>query len=264
MHFASAPKWEPPHHDIGMTLRPKLGLVLVPGLLCDQLMWRPQLTALAAVADCWVADHTRSETMAGVAADVLRDAPFEKFALAGLSMGGYVALEMVRQAAPRVLKLALLDTTARADTPEQTRKRRDFISLAERGRFLGITGVLLPLLIHPSQLKNRELASTIKRMAKNTGRDAFIREERAIISRTDSLPLLSRIACPTLIMCGRQDALIPLALHEEMAARISGSSLEIVEECGHLSTLERPAETSAALARWLEPRDPPSGQNQGG
>jgi len=236
-----------------MTPRTKQGLVLVPGLLCDELMWQGQLTALAAAADCWVADHTRSETMAEVAADVLRDAPFEKFALAGLSMGGYVVLEMMRQAAHRVLRLALLDTTARSDTAEQTRKRRDFISLAERGRFLGITDVLLPLLIHPSQLANRELASTIRKMAKNTGRDAFIRQERAIISRSDSLPLLSRIACPTLVMCGRQDALTPLALHEELSAGISGSRLEIVEECGHLSTMERPAETSAAIGRWLAP-----------
>ena len=253
MHFASRPKSDPPHDDTVMTLRAKPGLVLVPGLLCDELMWRPQLSALAAVADCWVADHTRSETMADVAADVLRDAPFETFALAGLSMGGYVALEMMRQATQRVLKLALLDTTARGDTPEQTRRRMDLISLAGRGRFLGITDILLPMLIHRSQLANRELASTIKRMAKNTGRDAFIRQERAIMSRTDSLPLLPRIACPTLVMCGRQDALVPLSLHEEMAARISGSRLEIVEECGHLSTLERPAETSAALARWLAP-----------
>ena len=236
-----------------MTPRTKQGLVLVPGLLCDELMWQGQLTALAAAADCWVADHTRSQTMAEVAADVLRDAPFEKFALAGLSMGGYVVLEMMRQAAHRVLRLALLDTTARSDTAEQTRKRRDFISLAERGRFLGITDVLLPLLIHPSQLANRELASTIRKMAKNTGRDAFIRQERAIISRSDSLPLLSRIACPTLVMCGRQDALTPLALHEELAAGISGSRLEIVEECGHLSTMERPVETSAAIGRWLAP-----------
>ncbi len=236
-----------------MNTATKQSLVLVPGLLCDGLMWRPQLAALAAVADCWVADHTRSETMAGVAADVLRDAPFEKFALAGLSMGGYVALEMMRQAAHRVLKLALLDTSARADTPEQSRKRRDFISLAERGRFLGITHALLPLLVHRSHLANQELVSTIREMAKNTGKDAFIRQERATISRADSLPLLSRIACPTLVVCGRQDALTPLERHEEMAARISGSRLEIVEECGHLSTMERPAETSAALARWLGP-----------
>jgi pimeloyl-ACP methyl ester carboxylesterase len=253
MHFALRRKSEPPHHNSGMTPRTKQGLVLVPGLLCDELMWQGQLTALAAAADCWVADHTRSETMAEVAADVLRDAPFEKFALAGLSMGGYVVLEMMRQAAHRVQRLALLDTTARSDTAEQTRKRRDFISLAERGRFLGITDVLLPLLIHPSQLANRELASTIRKMAKNTGRDAFIRQERAIISRSDSLPLLSRIACPTLVMCGRQDALTPLALHEELSAGISGSRLEIVEECGHLSTMERPAETSAAIGRWLAP-----------
>jgi pimeloyl-ACP methyl ester carboxylesterase len=234
-----------------MNTATKQGLVLVPGLLCDALMWRPQLAALAAVADCWVADHTRSETMADVAADVLREAPFEKFALAGLSMGGYVALEMMRQAAQRVLKLALLDTSARADTPEQSQKRRDFISLAGRGRFLGITHALLPLLVHRSHLTNQELVSTIKKMAENTGKDAFIRQERAIISRADSLPLLSRIACPTLVLCGRQDALTPLERHEEMAARISGSRLEIVEECGHLSTMERPAETSAALRRWL-------------
>jgi len=253
MHFASPPESEPPQDNSGMTPRTKQGLVLVPGLLCDELMWRPQLTALAAVADCWVADHTRSETMAEVAADVLRDAPFEKFALAGLSMGGYVVLEMMRQAAQRVLKLALLDTTARADTPEQTQKRRDFISLAERGRFLLITDTLLPMLIHPSQLANQELVSTIKKMAKNTGKIAFVRQERAIISRADSLPLLPLITCPTLVMCGRQDALIPLARHEEMTARISGSRLEIVEECGHLCTIERPAETNAALGRWLAP-----------
>src|ERR1700704_6773991 len=101
-----------------MNAATKQGLVLVPGLLCDELMWRPQLAALATVADCWVADHTRSETMADVAADVLRDAPFETFALAGLSMGGYVVLEMMRQPAHRVLSVALLDTPSRADAPD--------------------------------------------------------------------------------------------------------------------------------------------------
>jgi pimeloyl-ACP methyl ester carboxylesterase len=229
----------------------KQGLVLVPGLLCDELMWGPQLEGLAAVADCWVADHTRSETMAEVAADVLRDAPFEKFALAGLSMGGYVVLEMMRQAAHRVLKLALLDTSARADTPEQTKKREDFISLAERGRFLGITAALLPLLVHPSRLGDEKLVYTIKKMAKNTGKDAFIREERAIMSRVGSLPLLRTLTCPSLVLCGRQDRLIPLERHEEMASALHGSKLEVVEECGHLSTLERPAEVNAALMRWL-------------
>jgi pimeloyl-ACP methyl ester carboxylesterase len=166
-------------------------------------------------------------------------------------MGGYVALEMMRQAAHRVLKLALLDTSARADTPEQMKKREDFISLAERGRFLGITAALLPLLLHPSRLGDQKLVSTIKKMAKNTGKDAFIREERAIMSRMDSLPLLRTLACPSLVLCGRQDRLTPLERHEEMASAIPGSRLEVVEDCGHLSTLERPAEVSAALGRWL-------------
>jgi pimeloyl-ACP methyl ester carboxylesterase len=189
--------------------------------------------------------------MAEVAADVLRDAPFEKFALAGLSMGGYVVLEMMRQAAHRVLKVALLDTSARADTPEQVKKREDFISLAERGRFLGITAALLPLLLHPSRLGDEKLVSTIRKMAKNTGKDAFIREERAIMSRVDSLPLLRTLSCPSLVLCGRQDRLIPFERHEEMASALHGSKLEVVEECGHLSTLERPAEVNAALMRWL-------------
>jgi pimeloyl-ACP methyl ester carboxylesterase len=229
----------------------KQGLVLVPGLLCDRLLWQPQIDALADIAECWVADHTRSETMAGVAADVLRNAPFDSFALAGLSMGGYVALEMIRQAGRRVQKLALLDTSARADTPEQAGKRADFISLAERGRFVGVTDALLPAFVHPSRLEDYELVDTIKTMAKNTGRYAFIRQERAIISRAESRPLLPSIDRPTLVLCGRQDALTPLDRHEEMAAAIPGAVLEVVEDCGHLSTLEKPAEVGRALRRWL-------------
>ena len=226
-------------------------LVLIPGLLCDALMWQPQATALADIAECWIADHSRSNTMTEIALEVLRDAPFEKFALAGLSMGGYVALEILRQTPHRVLKLALLDTSARADTPEQSQKRLSFISLAERGRFLGVTGALLPMFVHPSRLSDEQLVTTVKKMAEKTGREAFIREERAIMSRVDNRHRLSEISCPTLVLCGRQDALTPLEHHEEMARAIVGSKLEVIEDCGHLSTLERPAEVSAALRRWL-------------
>src|SRR5438067_7986925 len=130
----------------------KLGLILVPGLLCDDRLWRPQLAALADVADCRVADATRSDTMAALARELLAECRFERFALAGLSMGGYVALEVMRQAPGRVARLALLDTSARADPPEQSQKRRELIALAERGRFLGVTDALLPLLLHPSRL----------------------------------------------------------------------------------------------------------------
>jgi pimeloyl-ACP methyl ester carboxylesterase len=229
----------------------KLPLVFVPGLLCDAQLWRPQIDGLADIADCWIADHTRSDTMAGVARDVLADAPFAGFALAGLSMGGYIALEIMRQAPQRVGKLALLDTAASGESPEQTQKRLGLIELAGQGKFLEVTDTLLPLLVHPSRLGESALTNVIKSMAKNIGKDAFVRQERAIMSRTDGLPLLASINCPTLVLCGRQDALTPLGRHEEMAAGIKGSQLQIIEDCGHLSTLERPAEVNAALRRWL-------------
>jgi pimeloyl-ACP methyl ester carboxylesterase len=229
----------------------KPGLVLVPGLLCDGLLWEAQIEALGGHAACWVADHTRSDAMAGVAAGVLREAPFERFALAGLSMGGYVALEMVRQAAHRVTRLALLDTSARADTPEQLEKRKGLIDLARRGRFIGVTQALLPLLLHRARLNDEKLVDTVKEMARNIGKDAFIRQEHAIMSRADSLPLLPMIGCPTLVLCGRQDVLTPLERHEEIADAIPGASLHIVDDCGHLSTLEQPAAVSGALKRWL-------------
>lgn len=229
----------------------KPGLVLIPGLLCDALLWEAQIKALAGQAACWVADHTGSDTMAGVAADVLREAPFERFALAGLSMGGYVALEIVRRAAQRVDRLALLDTSARPDTPEQLEKRKGLIDLARRGRFIGVTQALLPLLLHGTRLGDRKLVDTVKEMARNTGKEAFIKQEHAIMSRADSVPLLPTIGCPTLVLCGRQDALTPLKRHEEMAGAIPGASLYIVDDCGHLSTLEQPAAVSGAFKRWL-------------
>lgn len=226
-------------------------LVLVPGLLCDKQLWRSQIKDLADVADIWVADHTRADTMAGVARDVLADVPFTRFALAGLSMGGYIALEIMRQAPQRVTRLALLDTAAGGELPEQTRRRLDFIAFADRGHFDLVTETLLPLLIHSARQGERSLTDTVKSMARNIGKDAFIRQQRAIMSRADSLGLLSSITCPTLVLCGRQDALTPLARHEEIAAGIKGARLEVIEDCGHLSTLEKPAIVNSALRRWL-------------
>lgn len=229
----------------------KLRLILIPGLLCDAQLWRPQVESLTDIADIWIADHTRSDTMADVARDILTDAPFVDFALAGLSMGGYIALEIMRQAPQRVSRLALLDTAASGELPEQTQRRLAFIALAERGKFLGVTDALLPLLIHSSRAGERALTNVIKSMARNIGKDAFVRQQRAIMSRSDSLALLASITCPTLVLCGRQDALTPLARHEEIAAGLSGARLEIIEDCGHISTLERPGEVNSAMRRWL-------------
>jgi pimeloyl-ACP methyl ester carboxylesterase len=226
-------------------------LVLIPGLLCDARLWQSQVENLADIADIWIADHTRSGTMAGVARDVLADAPFASFALAGLSMGGYIALEIMRQAPQRVAKLALLDTAAGAELPQQTQRRMDFIAWAGRGQFARVTESLLPLLVHPARLAEGALTGTIESMADNIGKDAFVRQQHAIMSRTDSLTLLAAIACPTLVLCGRQDALTPPARHEEISAGIKGARLEIIEDCGHLSTLEKPVEVNTALRRWL-------------
>jgi len=227
-------------------------LVLLPGLLNDSALWSHQLAHLSdTIDDIRVPDLTRHETVREIAAAVLADAP-ERFALAGLSMGGYVALEIVRQAPQRVERLALMDTSAREDSEEQRRRRTGLLQLADMGRFKGVTPRLLPMLVHPSRLADKAVTAPIFEMAARVGRDGFIRQQKAILSRADSRALLATIACPTLVLCGRQDQLTPLHLSEEMAAAIPGAELVVVEECGHLPALERPEVTTAALQRWLE------------
>ncbi|MEK9644384.1 MAG: alpha/beta fold hydrolase [Alphaproteobacteria bacterium] len=225
-------------------------LVLLPGLLCDPRLWAHQSEALSDIADVTVADMTRDDSMAGMARRALDAAP-ERFALAGLSMGGYVALEIMRQAPERVTRLALLDTGSRADTPEQTTRRRDLISLADRGEFKAVSPRLLPLFIHEGRLEDAALVADIAAMADAVGKEAFLRQQHAIMNRPDSRPELPGIACPTLVLCGRQDVLTPPELSEEMASLIPGADLVMVEACGHLSTMERPDEVNAAMRSWL-------------
>ncbi len=229
----------------------RIPLVLVPGLLCDAALWRHQAAHLGGLAEVIVADTTRRDTIAGMAEDILDAAP-ARFALAGLSMGGYVALEIMRRAGERVERLALLDTSARADTPEQTRRRRDLIALARRGRFKGVTPRLLPLLVHPARLEDADLVATVTAMAERVGRDAFLRQQTAIMGRPDSRGDLAGIVCPTLVLCGREDALTPVEHHREMADGIPGARLVIVEDCGHLAPLERPYAVTAVLRYWLQ------------
>ncbi|HVY08498.1 MAG TPA: alpha/beta fold hydrolase [Burkholderiales bacterium] len=230
----------------------KQPLVLLPGLLCDAELWEPQLDELADIADFFVADLTTQQTMEDMAASVLRDSPWKEFALAGLSMGGYVAQEIVRQAPGRVTRLALLDTRARHELPEETERRRALMALAQSGRnFTPVTKRMLPLMVHESRVKDVPLVVVIREMAERTGIEAYIRQQNAIIARRDYRPLLPSIACPTLVLCGREDKLTPLHNSEEMAAAIPGAELVVVEDCGHLSTLERPQQVNAALRNWL-------------
>ena len=225
-------------------------LVLLPGLLCDAALWRHQMDTLADIAEITVADLTGDDRFDDMARSVLEAAP-ETFALAGLSMCGYVAHEIMRQAPGRVTRLALLDTSARADTPGQSERRRAFIAQTRHGDFKGVTSRLLPMLIHPDRLEDGDLTGTIMAMAEGVGREAFLRQQNAIMHRPDCRRDLGAIHCPTLVLCGRQDALTPLAGHQEMADGIPDSTLVVIEDCGHMAPLERPRAVSAVMRYWL-------------
>lgn len=225
-------------------------LVLLPGLLCDAALWRHQTETLTDIAKPWVADLTRDDSIPAMAERVLDEAP-RTFCLAGLSMGGYVAQEIMRKAPERVDRLALIDTNARADTAAQVNNRRQLIRLSETGKFKGVTPRLLPNLIHPSRLKDPTVADVVLQMAERVGQEAFTRQQKAIMARVDGRGDLLAIRAPTLVMCGRQDAISSLELHAEMADAIPKAKLVVVEECGHLAPLERPEAASAAMRAWL-------------
>ncbi|MDA1090091.1 MAG: alpha/beta fold hydrolase [Proteobacteria bacterium] len=229
----------------------KTPLILLPGLLCDKALWAHQSRGLADIADITVADMTRDSSIEDMAKRVLADAP-AKFALAGLSMGGYVAQEIMRQAPDRVARLALLDTSATADTPDRVKQRKGFIAQLGMGGFKGVTNKLLPYLIHADRLKDDALTDVIKASAAHVGAAAFVRQQTAILNRPDLTAALKNIACPTLVLCGRQDALTPLSGHEEIAAAIPGARLVVIEDCGHLAPLECPDAVNAAMRDWLE------------
>ena len=226
-------------------------IVLLPGLLCDQRLFGPQLPALAAVADPVVADLTQDDSIGEMAARTLATVTAERFALASLSMGGYVALEIMRQAPARVTRLALLDTQARPDTEEAKARRRGLMALSEKGEFRGVTSRLMPLLIHPDRLADTALTGTIQAMAESIGKDGFLRQQRAILDRIDSRPHLPDIACPTLVLAGREDAITPLEAQTELVQAIPQATLVLLPECGHLAPLERPEAVTYQLLLWL-------------
>ena len=230
----------------------RMPLVLVPGLLCDAALWRHQVAHLAEVAAITVADVTRQDSMPAMAETVLSQAPPGRFALAGLSMGGYASLELMRRAPERVIRLALLDTSARPDTEEGRQRRLAFMAQTERGDFKGVTERLLPLLIHPDRLEDRALAGEVMAMARRVGKDAYLRQQRAIMGRADARAWIGGIQVPTMVLVGRNDALTPVALHEEMAARIPHARLVIVEHSGHLATMEQPEAVTAVMRYWLQ------------
>jgi len=230
------------------TVKPTL--VFLPGLLNTRRLFEHQIEALSDIVDCVVPELWHHDSIAAMAKAAIDAAP-PRFALAGFSMGGYVAFEIMRQAGARIDRLALLNTQANPDPPESTARRRGFIEQTRIGRFHGVQPSLLPQLLHPSHVADELITQPILEMAAEIGAEGFVREQEAIMGRPDSRPLLVDIAVPTVVIVGRQDASIPLRRAEEMAADIATSRLVVLEECGHMSPLERPTEVSSALRAWL-------------
>lgn len=226
-------------------------LVLIPGLSCTAALYGPQWPVFAPGRQILVADHARDETLAAIARRVLAVAP-ERFALCGLSMGGYAAFEIMRQAPERVTRLALLDTSAKPATPETNAPREQMIDLAGKGAFDNVTTLLWQRLVAPARLTDEPLRLLVRQMAEDIGADGFVRQQRAIMGRPDSRPGLGAIDVPTLVLVGGEDLITPPGEAEEMAAGIGANArLVTVPACGHLSTIEAPERVTRELLGWL-------------
>ena len=226
-------------------------LLLIPGLMCTAALFEPQVKAFSDDRQIIVADHTGADDMHSIACQVLAEAP-DRFALAGLSMGVYLALEIMSAAPDRVARLALLDGKARPDTADQLAARHALLKMADEGRYLNITyDVLLSRLVAAGRSLEPELRDTIVQMATDTGVAVFRRQMAAIINRRSYLADLRNISCPTLVLTGQVDEITPPECAREMAEHIPHARLELISGCGHLSTLEAPHEVNAALRHWL-------------
>lgn len=225
-------------------------VLLLPGLMCDRRLWAPQIEALP--QHTFVGDTTRADNFPDMARDVLSAAP-PRFAMAGLSMGGILALEIWRQAPERVSHIALLDTNARADPPDRKSRRMQQIEEALSGRLRELAiETLKPVYLAESHRDDDKLLGTIMDMAMDLGPKVFERQSLALKNRVDSVDTLDTIDCPALVLCGREDALCPVSFHELMASRIPGAKLVVVDDCGHLATLEQPDVVTAELEALFE------------
>jgi len=228
-----------------------LPLVLLPGMMCDGRLFAPQIAAFSGTRPVTVAPISEHDTVAALATDVLAHAP-PVFALAGLSMGGIVAMEMLAQAPERIDRIALLDTNPLAEAGAVKARRGPQMEAVRQGRLAEIMR---------DEMKPNYLAEGPGRaavltlcmdMALDLGPEVFLRQSRALMARPDQSETLRAARLPALALCGREDALCPVARHELIAGLIPGAQLEVIENAGHLPTLEQPETTNAALARWLE------------
>jgi pimeloyl-ACP methyl ester carboxylesterase len=228
---------------------PRPTVLFLPGLLCDEELWAHQVGHLGDLVTPVVADLTRDDSIAAMAARAA-GAVEGPFTIVALSMGGYVAFELLRTVADRVAAVALLDTSAAPDTPQKAAERRAGIASLAAGRFAGVTARLLPQLVHPAHVDG-PVGAQVQARAARVGGEAYVRQQRAILGRPDSRPLLSQIDMPALIVAGEQDVLTPPSEARAMQAGIANASLHILPDCGHLPPLEKPEATTALLRDWL-------------
>jgi len=225
-------------------------ILFVPGLLCTAEVFAPQVAALWPYGPVTIASTCAGDSIPEIAAAILANAPPE-FALVGISMGGYISLEILRQEPERVIKLALLDSSARPDTPEQITQRRAMVALARTGDFEAFVKKALGVILHPAHQSDPALCAINVRMGMTVGLEGFARQIEAILARPDRRPTLPTISIPTLILVGDSDLLTPPHLSEEMASAIPNARLVVVPECGHGSTLEQPKAVNHALIDWI-------------
>lgn len=226
-------------------------LCLLPGLLCDAVVWTSQVEALKDHGPIHVADLWGPSSFEEMAVKVLDEAA-GPLAVAGHSMGARVAMEMWRLAPERIMRLALFSTGFHASGPHEKASRQELIDLAYREGMAALAARWLPPMLHPDRLSDGALVEMLTAMVCRCTPQVFEAQQTAGLNRPDATGYLERIACPTLVLVGRQDGWSPLSRHEEMARRIPGARLEVVEDCGHMATVERPGKVSAAMLDWVK------------
>lgn len=230
---------------------PGLPIVFIPGLMCTGRIYEHQALELGQRHPVLFANHWSHGSMGEIAKSILAVAP-ERFALAGTSMGGYVAFEILRQAPERVSKLVLMSTSAKPDTPERSEGRRKSVAAAKQAGMRAGTKTLYPQLVHPARHEDLPLLGVFIDMAEQLGVGAYEKQIEAIIGRADSRPTLSQIKVPTLVVAGKDDKLITPDNSEEIAKGIPGAKLELVEHCGHMGMIERPEAYTKLLGAFLD------------
>jgi len=226
-------------------------IALLPGLLCDAQVWAGQHADLARLAPVVVADLSGESSIEAMAAKVLSEVAGPLVAI-GHSMGGRVALEMVRQGKDRIMGLGLLNTGIHTRRDGEVEKRAELVRLAYERGMDALADRWLPGMLDPARRDDQALLASMKSMVVRTTPEQHERQIRALLDRPDPRGYLREIACPTLALVGRQDQWSPLAQHQEIAGLIPGTRLAVIENAGHMAPMEQPAETSAALCRWLQ------------